>query len=93
MQFLQSAISLAQETQSKHRKAQEIIKHNNRDRRSAIDNDDYVDCAMRMPNIQLVAGMHQTMSLLSSEFHKVSHRHVIYFMVAVLISMYGSSFL
>ena len=35
--------------------------------------------------------MHLTMGLLSSEFHKVSPRHVVSFMFAVLISIHGSS--
>ena len=60
----------------------------NRDRRSATDNDDYADRAMLKPNIPSVAGTHPTMSLLSSEFHKVSPRHVVSFMFAVLISIY-----
>ena len=63
------------------------------DRRSAIDFDDYADRAMLKPNIPSVAGTHPTMSLLSSEFHKVSPRRVVSIVYAVLISIYGSYFL
>ena len=71
----------------------ETIKYYNRDRRSATDNDDYSDRAMLKPNIPAVGVTHPTMSLLRSEFHKVSPRHVVSFKLAALISIRGSSFL
>ena len=80
---------------SRSKKTEEIretIKCYNRDRRSATDNDDYADRAMLKPNVPSVAGTHPTMSLLSSEFHKVSPRHVISCMFAALVSPCGSSF-
>ena len=46
-----------------------------------------------MPNRLSTAGKYPKKSLLSSESHKVSPRHVASFMFAGLISIYGSSFL
>ena len=46
-----------------------------------------------MPNRLSAAGEYPMKSLLSSESHKVSPRHVASFVFAVLISIYGSSFL
>ena len=63
-------------------------KHNNRIQRSAIVNDDLADSFMHMPYKQLVAGTHVMMSVLSWAFYKVSLRHVICFVIAILISIY-----
>ena len=67
--------------------------HSNRDRRSAIDNDEYSDFATQMPNRLSAAGEYPTKSLLSSESHKVSPRHVASFVFAVVISTHGSFFI